>query len=128
MKNLATLLFLFISLIGFSQTKTENVDAATFKKLIDENKSVLIDLRTNDELKNKGYIKKAIQIDFFSKDAEAIIKKLDKKKTYLIYCAGGGRSGDCSDLMKASGFSHVVNLENGFDDWKKRGFEIEKKK
>jgi rhodanese-related sulfurtransferase len=128
MKNLTTILFLFITLLGFSQTKIENVDAATFKKLIDENKSVLIDLRTNDELKNKGYIKNAKQIDYFSKDAEAIIKKLDKKKTYLIYCAGGGRSGECADLMKANGFSRVVNLEKGFDDWKKKGFEIELKK
>ena len=128
MKNLTTILFLFITLLGFSQTKIENVDAATFKKLIDENKSVLIDLRTNDELKNKGYIKNAKQIDYFSKNAEAIIKKLDKKKTYLIYCAGGGRSGECADLMKANGFSHVVNLAKGFDDWKKKGFEIEIKK
>ena len=128
MKNLTTILFLFITLLGFSQIKIENVDAATFKKLIEENKSVLIDLRTNDELKNKGFIKNAKQIDYFSKDAEAIIKKLDKKKTYLIYCAGGGRSGECGDLMKANGFSRVVNLEKGFDDWKKKGFEIEMKK
>ena len=128
MKNLTTILFLFITLLGFSQIKIENVDAATFKKLIDENKSVLIDLRTNDELKNKGFIKNAKQIDYFSKDAEAIIKKLDKKKTYLIYCAGGGRSGECADLMKANGFLHVVNLEKGFDDWKKKRFEIEMKK
>ena len=30
--------------------------------------------------------------------------------------------------MKANGFSRVVNLEKGFDDWKKKGFEIELKK
>lgn len=112
----------------FSQTKVENVDATTFKKLIDEKKSVLIDLRTDDELKNKGYIKGATQIDWFGKNSEVVISKLDKKKTYLIYCAGGGRSGDCADLMKTQGFLHVVNLEKGFDDWKKKGFEVEMKK
>ena len=115
-------------MISFSQTKIENVDAATFKKLIDEKKSVLIDLRTDDELKNKGYIKGAKQIDYFKKDAEAIISKLDKKKTYLIYCAGGGRSSECAELMEKKGFSHVVNLDKGFDDWKKKGFEVEVKK
>lgn len=128
MKKIITLLTLFISMIGLSQTKIENVDAATFKKLIDEKKSVLIDLRTDDELKSKGYIKGATQIDYFKKDAEAIISKLDKKKTYLIYCAGGGRSGECADLMKKEGFTHVINLEKGFDDWKKKGFEVEMKK
>lgn len=128
MKKKFTILALFISMIGFSQTKIENVDAATFKKLIDEKKSVLIDLRTDDELKNKGYIKGAKQIDYFKKDAETIISKLDKKKTYLVYCAGGGRSGECADLMKKEGFTHVINLEKGFDDWKKKGFEVEVKK
>jgi rhodanese-related sulfurtransferase len=57
-----------------------------------------------------------------------VISKLDKTKTYLIYCAGGGRSGECADLMKKEGFTHVVNLEKGFDDWKKKGFEVETKK
>ena len=128
MKKIITALAIFLSVLSFSQTKIENVDAATFKKLIDERKSYLIDLRTDDELKNKGFIKGAAQIDYFKKDTEMVISKLDKTKTYLIYCAGGGRSGECADLMKKEGFAHVVNLEKGFDDWKKKGFEVETKK
>ena len=128
MKKIITLLALFTTVMSFAQTKVENVDAATFKKLIDEKKSYLIDLRTDDELKNKGFIKGAAQIDYFKKDAEAVIGKLDKKKTYLIYCAGGGRSGECAELMQKLGVTHVVNLEKGFDDGKKKGFEVEIKK
>lgn len=128
MKTLLSVLTLCIATMGFSQTKVENVDAATFKKLIDEKKGVLIDLRTDDELKNKGLIKGATQIDWFAKASEETISKLDKKKTYLVYCAGGGRSGQCAELMTKEGFSHVVNLEKGFDDWKKKGFEVEMKK
>jgi rhodanese-related sulfurtransferase len=30
--------------------------------------------------------------------------------------------------MQKLGFTHVVNLEKGFDDWKKKGFEVETKK
>ncbi len=128
MKKIILLFSLITSLQLVGQTKIENVDAATFKKLIDQKASVLIDLRTDDELKNKGFIKGAMQIDYFGKNAETIISKLDKSKTYLIYCAGGGRSGECADLMKTKGFTHIVNLEKGFDDWKKKGFEIETKK
>ncbi len=124
MKIIITLSLLFLSLACVSQT-TKNVDAPTFKKLIDENTSILIDLRTNDELKNKGLINGAMQIDFLSKEAEAAIDKLDKTKTYLIYCAGGGRSGDCAELMQKKGFKQVINLEKGFDDWKKKGFAVE---
>ena len=123
MKTIVALLFSFISITGFSQTTIKNVDAATFKKLIDEKKSVLIDLRTDNEILKKGMIKGAKQIDFFKKDAETEIGNLDKKKTYLVYCAGGGRSGDCAELMKKLGFKEVVNLEKGYDDWKNKGFE-----
>lgn len=126
MKNIV-LLFALLFITTLNAQIIENVDAVTFKKMIAENKYALIDLRTNDELAKKGFIKGATQIDYFGKNAEEIIKKLDKKKTYLIYCAGGGRSGECADLMKANGFLRVVNLEKGFDDWKKKGFEIEVK-
>ena len=126
MKNIITTLLVFLSLFIFSQT-SKNVDAATFKKLIDENKSLLIDLRTTDEIKTKGMIPGAIQIDFLSKEAEKEIDKLDKNKSYLIYCAGGGRSSDCAELMEKKGFKKVINLSKGFDDWKKKGFAVETK-
>lgn len=127
MKNILLIAMCLITQMFFSQTKVANVGAEEFKKNIDAKKGVLIDLRTNDEISAKGSIKGAKQIDFLSKDAEAQIAKLDKKKTYLIYCAGGGRSGDCAELMTKLGFKEVVNLEKGFEDWKKKGFEIEKK-
>ena len=123
MKKFIALTLLVLNTSVFSQSKIENVDAATFKKYIDEKKGLLIDLRTDDELKNKGMIKGATQIDFLAKDAEQKILKLDKKKTYLIYCAGGGRSGDCAELMEKQGFAHIVNLEKGIEGWKKSGFE-----
>jgi rhodanese-related sulfurtransferase len=44
-----------------------------------------------------------------------------------LYCAGGGRSADASEILISKGFKHVVNLEKGFADWKKQNFEIEKK-
>lgn len=127
MKKIITLLLVFISTFSFSQEIIKNVDAATFKKMIDEKKYILIDLRTADEIKSKGKIKGATELDFLDKNAEANIEKLDKKKSYLIYCAGGGRSADCADLMKKQGFKEVVNLEKGFGDWKNKGFEIETK-
>ena len=123
MKKIVTLILVFISTFSFSQEVIKNVDAATFKKMIDEKKYILIDLRTADEIKSKGKIKGAKELDFLDKNADANIEKLDKKKSYLIYCAGGGRSADCAELMKKQGFKEVVNLEKGFGDWKNKGFE-----
>lgn len=126
MKTTFTVLALFFSFSLFSQ-KIKSVDAAEFKKLLDEKKYILIDLRTTDEIKSKGTIKGSTQIDFLDKNAEANIQKLDKNKSYLIYCAGGGRSADCAELMQKQGFKEVINLEKGFSDWKNKGFEIETK-
>ena len=128
MKKLISIIILFFALSGISQTAKINVTAHEFKKLIDDNKFVLIDLRTDDEIKTKGKIKGAIQINFLDKTAEEQINKLDKEKGYLIYCAGGGRSADCADLMQQQGFKKIINLEKGFSDWQKNGFEIEKTK
>ncbi len=126
MKKIAIALLLFIGFVSNAQTG-KDVDAATFKKLIEEKKGVLIDLRTPDEIKTKGKIKGAIELDYLAKDSEAQIKKLDKKKTYLIYCAGGGRSGECKELMVKEGFKEVINLAKGIEDWKRQGYEVEKK-
>ena len=120
------LLFLPIFFYGQSATIIKNVSTADFKKEVDSNKGVLIDLRTNDEIASKGKIKGATQIDYFSKGAEAEILKLDKSKTYLVYCAGGGRSSEAAALMSKNGFKEVINLEKGFGDWQKNGLEIEK--
>lgn len=124
MKKLLTLILIALGSITLGQNgKVEHVSSEVFKRMIEDKKGLLIDLRTSDELKAKGMIKGATQIDFLAKDAETIISKLDKKKTYLIYCAGGGRSSDCAEFMHKQGFEHVVNLEKGIEEWKKKGFE-----
>ena len=119
--------FLTFSLVLKAQTSGyKSVSAADFKLLMENNKGVLIDLRTPDEIK-KGKIKGALEMDFLSMDIEQKIDALDKTKTYFLYCQGGGRSADCAELMVNKGFKKVINLEKGFSDWKKSGFEIETK-
>jgi phage shock protein E len=130
------LIFVFVALITISNTSTAqtksttvtNLSSERFKAIITNDKNAqLIDLRTTAEITSKGYIKGAIQLDFLSKDAEKQIDKLDKTKTYYIYCAGGGRSSDCAEYMDKHGFKRVYTLEKGFSDWLLKGFPIEKK-
>lgn len=115
----------FTTLIS-AQTN-QNLDAASFKKMMEKKNTVVVDLRTPDEINSKGKIKGAVEIDFLAKDAEEKVLKLDKNKTYLLYCAGGGRSGDCKDLMTQKGFKNVFHLTKGFGDWVKAGYEVETK-
>ena len=128
-KRILITLTLLIAVTGIAKaqkTAWKNANAAEFKAQMEKKKGVLIDLRTPDEIK-KGKIKGAKEIDFLAPDAESRIDSLDKKKTYYIYCAGGGRSGDCAELMTKKGFKNVVNLQKGFSEWKKAGYEVEMK-
>jgi phage shock protein E len=120
--------FVFFSSYSIAQIKINNVDATRFTELMKDTATILIDLRTNDEIARKGMIKNAMHIDFLGTDSEERIKKLDKNKTYLVYCAGGGRSAECAAFMSQWGFNKVINLEKGFDDWKGKGFETVKNK
>ena len=96
----------------------ENVDVAGAKELIANNPEIIIlDVRTPDETKN-GMLPNAIEIDFRSSKFEADIDKLDKTKSYLVYCKSGGRSTGACKKMRAAGFENITNMEGGYTAWK----------
>ena len=113
-------LFLLISNISFSQmitneSKVEVIEKETFKELIEKNIQV-IDVRTAEEYRD-GYIKNAINIDFKSSEFIQNISRLDKNKSYLIYCKSGNRSGKASKVMDSLGFYKIYDLKGGFMNW-----------
>jgi rhodanese-related sulfurtransferase len=108
-------------------TVITNLSSERFKAITESDKAgVIVDLRTPDEIA-KGYIKGAVFVDYLSKEWEKEVAKLDKNKTYYVYCAAGGRSSDAAEYMEKHGFKKVYNLEKGFSEWSKKGFPIEKK-
>lgn len=130
-------LFLLATMFTFGLTSIAQTDPnhkeithlspERFRAIIGNDKDgVILDLRTTDEM-NKGFIKGATQLDFLAKDAEKQIDKLDKNKTYYIYCASGGRSADAAEYMATHGFKRIYNLEKGFSAWENKGFPVEKK-
>lgn len=129
------LLFVFIALVSINVSYAQSKEAVVthlsserFKAIIANDKGgTIIDLRTNEELEKKGYIKGAVQLDYLAKDSEKQIDKLDKNKTYYIYCAGGGRSSEAATYMEKHGFKRVYTLEKGLSEWLQKGFPVEKK-
>ena len=115
------LIFLFFLSCVYSPNnayKMINLSETEWVKLHDETeKSVIIDVRTDDEF-STGYIKGAVNIDFY-KGNEFIseIEKLEKSKAYFIYCKSGARSGQTCELMKQKGFKKVYNLKGGILGW-----------
>ena len=98
--------------------KMINLSETEWVKLNDDSEeSVIIDVRTDDEF-STGYIEGAVNIDFYmGSKFISEIDKLDKSKSYFIYCKSGARSGQTCELMKQKGFKKVYNLEGGILGW-----------
>ncbi len=94
-----------------------NLSTAEWKKEIQQEDAVIIDVRTPEEY-NNGYIpqSKLINIQNPSGFTEAI-EALDKTKPYYIYCRSGKRSMLACQVMENLGFSEVANLNGGILDW-----------
>ncbi|MBI2332520.1 MAG: rhodanese-like domain-containing protein, partial [Chloroflexi bacterium] len=49
-----------------------------------------------------------------------------KDKTLVIQCASGNRSMVAISVLKRRGIHNVIQAEGGINQWKARGFEVEK--
>jgi phage shock protein E len=127
-KKMRVLLLLYCiwSSLALSAQARSDVDPATFKKLVDSGNYTVVDLRTPAEIARHGKIKDAVELDYLRNDADSLVNRLPRDAKYLVYCAGGGRSADCAAKMRELNFDEVINLEKGFDEWRKRNYPIEK--
>ena len=112
------------------QATTQIIKDVTAKEayaLIQENQGnadfIIIDVRTPEEFAD-GHIENAVNIDFRSETFESEIGKLDRDKTYLIYCRSGNRSRGALSVMVELGFRAVYHLSGGINGWVEEGFPI----
>ena len=117
--------FLLISLFGLTPLMAgsfyRNVNVRLADNLIREHEGkgdlVLLDVRKPGEFAG-GYIKGAINIDFWSKGFVDSVSKLDRKMTYLVYCASGVRSSGAMKKMRKLGFEKIYNMKGGMFAWR----------
>mgnify|MGYP004511330741 FL=1 len=132
MKNIKTIICLFLSILFFTSCKSKqesNQNKESFKNLTVEEVIILleanpdiivIDVRTPDEIAQTGAIENSINIDFKSSDFKEKISALDKDKEYILFCKSGNRSGQASKIMAEMGFSNINNLNNaGYEEFSK---------
>jgi len=79
--------------------------------------AVILDVRTPEEF-SAGYIDKAVNIDFYNPAFQSEVGKLDKSRTYFVYCEAGGRSASAAEWMRQEGFTKVFDLDGGISSWK----------
>jgi rhodanese-related sulfurtransferase len=109
---------------------TKNLSAREVRRLIYDNSQnsdfIVLDIRTAEERSSQGYIENSVNIDYYNLNFKNNIKKLDKQKTYLIYCQSGNRSSLTSEIMEEQGFKNIYNMSGGILAWQFEGFDLEK--
>ena len=70
---------------------------------------IIVDVRTRAEFA-ESHVKGALNIDVLEPDFQSKISKLDKSKTFKVYCRSGNRSGQALRTMNSIGFKDVENL------------------
>jgi rhodanese-related sulfurtransferase len=84
---------------------------------------VLLDVRTPGEYR-EGHIEGAVLIDYTSSRFKDELERLDRGKTYLVYCRTGNRSGKAAAILEEMRFRKVLHMSGGITEWKKEGLPI----
>jgi phage shock protein E len=85
----------------------------------------LIDIRTPKEYTG-GYIKGAININFFDRNFNDQMAKLNKDKELYIYCRSGNRTGKAAKRLKDQGFTKIYDLQGGILNWNRNKLKVVK--
>jgi len=90
---------------------------------------IVLDVRTPEEyaqghVSSKGVIPS--NLNFYAEDFREQLAKLDRTKTYLVYCHTGNRSSQAVALMKELGFQRIYDIEGGTVAWQSAGLPLGK--
>lgn len=130
-KNLLFLLGIFFSISlmsnAFAQEGAPKLSPDEFELQAKKHKkkNVVLDIRTPEEVA-EGFIESADFVDFLGGNFETEIQKLNKKKTYYVYCRSARRTIPATEKMKELGFKKVYMLEGGLNNWVEAGKPLAK--
>lgn len=101
------------------------VSAANLAVELAEKEIVLIDVRSEGEWNEQGYIAGAqhIWIDEFMFKQD--LWPADKNAEIVVYCASSYRGGIAMTMLKLMGYPNVRNMTGGFSSWVGEGLPVE---
>ena len=125
------LLFSILAALGLfanaqSQSEVEVLEPQAFiERVKADTSAIILDVRQPEEFV-EGHLAQAINLDWLNQTV--FIKglaKLNKQKTYYVYCRSGRRSQAAAGKLKAEGFQ-VIDLKGGYLHWVESGLPIVK--
>ncbi len=96
--------------------------------LIDNPDMILIDVRREEELVEKGVIavegQELITLPLESFIAKSSMWPADKDAEIVVYCGSGHRSTMAMEMMLSMGYTNVKSLKGGFGGWAEAGLPV----
>lgn len=87
--------------------------------------SIVVDVRTPEEIAASGQLEGAIVLDFRAPNFdERALAALDPEQTVVLYCRSGNRAGQAAERLAALGFTRLFNA-GGFDELATAGLTTE---
>jgi rhodanese-related sulfurtransferase len=109
--------------IGAQNSREVSVDQ--FEQELKQPMIQLLDVRTAGEYRS-GHIKSALQANWNDpKEFADRTSALNKQQPVYVYCLSGPRSKAAAEWLLANGFQQVVELKDGFSNWKRKGKPVE---
>ncbi|WP_298766809.1 rhodanese-like domain-containing protein [uncultured Alloprevotella sp.] len=125
------LLFSILAALGLfanaqSQSEVEVLEPQAFiERVKADTSAIILDVRQPEEFA-EGHLAQAINLDWLNQTVFINgLAKLNKQKTYYIYCRSGRRSQAAAGKLKAEGFQ-VVDLKGGYLHWVEVGMPVVK--
>lgn len=125
------LLFSILASLGLfanaqSQSEVEVLEPQAFiERVKADTSAIILDVRQPEEFA-EGHLAQAINLDWLNQTVFINgLAKLNKQKTYYVYCRSGRRSQAAAGKLKAEGFQ-VIDLKGGYLHWVELGLPIVK--
>lgn len=97
------------------------------RQLVDHPDTLILDVRTDDERRSRGFILNSLHHDYFhTQETQKALAQLDKSKPCIVYDAIGGRARLVAIEMHKLGFKNILLLKGGFNAWTASGQAVAK--
>src|SRR4051794_37738739 len=107
----------FRDLLNQTKAKIREVDTAGAEEAIAVPGTVVLDVREPDEYE-QGALPGAVHIPRGHLESQVENRVPDHDAPVVVYCAGGTRSAFAADTLGQLGYSNVVSMAGGFNEWK----------
>ena len=120
----------FRQMVDEAKARITTISLEDAKGRLGRDDVVFVDLRDVRELEREGMVPGAFHcprgmLEFWIDPDSPYHKDIFAgDKEFVFYCNGAWRSALAADVAQQMGLEHVVEMEGGFAEWKKKGFPV----